>query len=107
MRRCTYRVDAVKSQLLQQTVNKQTCWMAPDIAGTEGNRKRFALPGFDEFLLGYKDRSAVLDTRHAQQCVPAASACSPRPSSSTDACRTWKRSIRKTAIEIGATPFSR
>jgi len=29
-----------------------------------------ALPGFDEYLLGYQDRSAVLDPEHADKIVP-------------------------------------
>lgn len=30
----------------------------------------FLLPGFDEFILGYKDRSAALPSSHAQKIVP-------------------------------------
>ena len=30
----------------------------------------FLLPGFDEFVLGYGDRSAILDPEHADQIVP-------------------------------------
>jgi hypothetical protein len=30
----------------------------------------FLLPGFDEFVLGYGDRTAVVEPEHAQQIVP-------------------------------------
>ncbi len=43
--------------------------MPPDIAPPEVTAA-FALPGFDEFILGYKDRSAVLDAAHADQVCP-------------------------------------
>ena len=100
-------LEAVRPQLLQETVNKQTCWMAPDIAVPKETASAFALPGFDEFLLGYKDRSAVLDAKHAQQVCPGGNGMF----ASTividgRVAGTWKRSIRKTAIEIGATPFA-
>ncbi|MEJ1229415.1 MAG: crosslink repair DNA glycosylase YcaQ family protein [Galbitalea sp.] len=29
-----------------------------------------ALPGFDEYLLGYRDRSLILPVEHAQRIVP-------------------------------------
>src|SRR4029453_402659 len=39
-------------------------------AGVPGPRTVLALPGFDEFLLGYTDRSPVLPPEHAQKVVP-------------------------------------
>lgn len=35
-----------------------------------GARSVLALPGFDEFLLGYRDRSATLAEEHAQVVTP-------------------------------------
>ncbi|MBP2373950.1 winged helix DNA-binding domain-containing protein [Paeniglutamicibacter psychrophenolicus] len=39
-------------------------------ASLHGARGMLALPGFDEFLLGYKDRSAALAPEHAQAVTP-------------------------------------
>ena len=53
-----------------------TCyWLSPDTAalldtGVPAGRLVLALPGFDEFLLGYKDRSLVLAPEHADRIVP-------------------------------------
>jgi hypothetical protein len=41
----------------------------------------FLLPGFDEFVLGYGDRSAVVVPRTPTASCPAATGCSGRPSS--------------------------
>ena len=41
------------------------------------------LPGFDEYLLGYADRSAPLAREHADSVVPGGNGCSCRRSSST------------------------
>ncbi len=38
--------------------------------GVPGSRSLLALPGFDEYLLGYQDRSLVLDPGHAELVVP-------------------------------------
>ncbi len=50
-------------------------WLAPATAallddGVPGQRTVLALPGFDEFLLGYADRSLVLAPQHADKVVP-------------------------------------
>ena len=49
--------------------------MSPETAalldsGAPGARSVLLLPGFDEFLLGYKDRSAVLPLEHSDRIVP-------------------------------------
>ncbi len=51
-------------------------WLSPetasllDSARAPGGRSVLALPGFDEFLLGYADRSLVLPPVHAEKIVP-------------------------------------
>ncbi len=54
-----------------------TYWMSPETAvdldgggQPPGARSVLALPGFDEFLLGYRDRSASLAPEHASRVVP-------------------------------------
>ena len=54
---------------------------APDAAA---RRPRWlALPGFDEYMLGYKDRSLMADRRLWPRSSPAATASSSRPWSAT------------------------
>ncbi len=45
--------------------------MARDAVAAEGEGVHL-LPGFDEYLLGYKDRAAVLAPEHAHRIVPGA-----------------------------------
>jgi hypothetical protein len=99
--------EAIKSNLLQETVNKQVYWLPADITLPEEQVSAFALPGFDEYLLGYKDRSAVLDSKHAEKVCPGGNGVF----ASTIVINgrivgTWKRTIRKSAIEIIAIPFA-
>lgn len=66
---------AVKDQLVELEFEGASYWMAPATAallddGVPGQRSVLALPGFDEFLLGYTDRSLVLPPEHAQKVVP-------------------------------------
>jgi hypothetical protein len=81
--------------------------MSPDITLPEFQASAFALPGFDEFLLGYKDRTAVLDCKHAEKVCPGGNGMF----ASTIVINgrvvgTWKRTIRKSSVGIIAIPFT-
>jgi hypothetical protein len=65
----------VKDQLVGLEFEGNSYWMSPATAallddGVPGQRSLLILPGFDEFLLGYTDRSLVLPPAHAQKVVP-------------------------------------
>jgi len=65
----------IKDQLVELEFEGASYWIPPETAsllddGVPGARTLLALPGFDEFLLGYKDRSLVLAPQHAQKVVP-------------------------------------
>ena len=66
---------SVKSDLIALEFDGTTYWLSPETAelldaGVPGQRSVLALPAFDEFLLGYTDRSLVLPRQHAEQVVP-------------------------------------
>jgi hypothetical protein len=65
----------VKGQLEELEFEGASYWLAPETAAlldgvVPGARTVLALPGFDEFLLGYTDRSVVLPAEHAHKIVP-------------------------------------
>jgi len=54
------------------------------------------LPGFDEYLLGYSDRSAVLDPADAQRICPGGNGMfSPTMVIDGHVTGTWKRTFKK------------
>lgn len=61
--------------LAQEVVGRQTYWLSPS-APAPGAPLASAclLPAFDQYLVGYKDRSAVLDPSHAKR-VNAGGGC--------------------------------
>lgn len=90
-----------------ETLNKQTYWMAQDVLLPKARQNAFALPGFDEYLLGYKDRSAVLDSAHAEKVCPGGNGVfASAIVINGHVVGTWKRTIRKAGIEINALPFA-
>jgi hypothetical protein len=67
--------EDIKGQLVEFQSGGTAYWMSPETAGLlddglPGQRTVLLLPGFDEFLLGYQDRSLVLAPEHANRIVP-------------------------------------
>ncbi|MDQ4046889.1 MAG: winged helix DNA-binding domain-containing protein [Actinomycetota bacterium] len=65
----------IRGELVELEFGGTEYWMSPQTAGlldgpVPGQRTVLALPGFDEFVLGYTDRSLVLPPKHAQKIVP-------------------------------------
>lgn len=65
----------IRDQLVALDVNGTEYWLSPETAelldsGLPGARSVLLLPGFDEFVLGYQDRSLVLPPEHADKIVP-------------------------------------
>lgn len=67
----------------------------------------FLLPGFDEFVLGYADRGAVLDPAHADHIVPGNNGMF-RPTVVSDGrvVGTWAWRGRGARRDVSATPFT-
>ncbi|WP_461187419.1 winged helix DNA-binding domain-containing protein [Arthrobacter sp. Z4-13] len=67
--------EDLKDQLVELEFEGTSYWLSPETAslldgGVPGQRSVLLLPGFDEFVLGYTDRSLVLAPEHANKIVP-------------------------------------
>jgi hypothetical protein len=64
------------------------------------------LPGFDELLLGYRDRSAVLEPQHAPRVCPGANGVF-RPTVAVDGrmVATWRAKVTRREIRFSYEPF--
>jgi hypothetical protein len=67
--------DQIRARLVELEFGGVSYWMSPETAsllddGVPGQRSVLLLPGFDEFVLGYTDRSLVLAPEHANKIVP-------------------------------------
>lgn len=66
----------------------------------------FLLPGFDEFILGYGDRDAVLPAEHANVITPGGGMFRPAVVSAGRVVGTWKHTGRGAKRALDATPFT-
>lgn len=100
-------VEMVKAQLAQEELDGQTYWFSAAAAGKKtATPAAFLLPPFDEYLLGYRDRSAVLDPAHAGKVVPGANGMfKPLIVIDGRVVGTWQRTLRKTKVIVRLDPF--
>jgi hypothetical protein len=101
-------LELVKAQLSQETVNGQTYWMSPDgPLGADDGSAIYLLPSFDEYLLGYKDRTTVLEAVHAQKVTPGSNGIFyPIIVIEGRVAGTWKRTFKKDTVVIEKKPFT-
>ncbi|MET0933194.1 MAG: winged helix DNA-binding domain-containing protein [Mycetocola sp.] len=89
-----------------------TTWYGPtEVLALErplpGGRSVHALPGFDENLLGYTDRSAALAAAHSQLIVPGNNGMFKSTIvAGGRVVGTWSRAEKPTSIHLTAMPFT-
>ncbi len=89
----------------------ESFWLSPESAalleGTvPGSRSLLLLPGFDEYLLGYADRSAALDPDHLGLIVPGGNGMfKPTIVAGGRVVGTWRRPSKANGAVVEPLPF--
>ena len=98
---------AVAGEHLEELVVDGTSyWMAPGLPDRV-SREVHLLPGFDEFLLGYQDRTASLAPEHAPLTVPGNNGMFlPTIVDGGKVVGLWRRKKIKAGLEITPQPFT-
>lgn len=92
------RLDAVEVEGVEHLMRPG---LEPDGDGVH------ALPGFDEYLLGYADRSAALAPEHADAIVPGGNGMfRPTIVARGEVVGTWSRDRGRAAVRVTADPFA-
>ena len=83
---------------------------ADEVSADAKRRARglFLLPGFDEYMLGYSDRSVALDAAHAQKIVPGNNGMfMPTIVARGRVIGTWRMGPSRSAMPVSPLPFAR
>jgi len=98
-------LELAKSTLKAVEVEGSQLWMDKSVA-TYDPPKALLLPGFDEFILGYKDRSAIMEPEHMQRVVPGNNGMFLATIIiDGHVVGLWKKTVRKSGITITLEPF--
>jgi len=97
-----------EAHLSREAMNGVDYWMphAPPLEG-DNMPPVHLLPGFDQYMLGYTDRSAALDPLHSQKIVPGNNGVfMPTIVVRGRIAGTWKRTLKKKGIAFETSPFA-
>jgi hypothetical protein len=98
-------LSMIKDELTEVTIDGTNYWFKTSDTAPQ-DTSAFLLPGFDEYILGYKDRSAALDPTHAQKIIPGNNGMfMPTIVLNGQVVGIWKRIVRKNDIQIRLQPF--
>jgi hypothetical protein len=100
-------LEMVKSELLSEVVENQTCWFSRQTPPAQKlAQTAYLLPNYDEYIVGYTDRSAVFDTSHAH-LLDARGNVLFQHTMVLDGrvVGTWQRTFKKGAVIIATSPF--
>jgi hypothetical protein len=98
---------AVQDQLECLTIEGKEYWLEPRNSPKADARTVHLLPGFDEFILGYTDRAAVLSPEHAKRLIPGKNGMflAAMVSATGEILGTWRRAIAKDAVTVSPEMF--
>jgi hypothetical protein len=101
-------VAMVASELQEERIGDTAYVVTKDaVAGPGSTRSVHLLPGFDEYLLGYTDRSVALDAIHAGAIVPGNNGMfMPTIVAGGRVVGTWKPVLNAKGNSVTAFPFA-
>jgi hypothetical protein len=82
---------AIQSHLVADVVNGETLWSPDEAPATLGTPCVHLLPAFDEYVLAYRDRTAVLDTQYSGRLNAGGGMLSPVIIVDGRVAGTWRR----------------
>ncbi|HEX4662548.1 MAG TPA: winged helix DNA-binding domain-containing protein [Candidatus Saccharimonadales bacterium] len=102
-----FGLEAIKGSLVSEKVDGIDYYL-PEIIEVDNQNVTQLLPGFDEYMLGYKDRSAALVELHAQKIVPGNNGMFlPTIVIDGQVVGLWKRTIGAKSVKINLLPFEK
>ncbi len=99
-------LDMVQAQLQRKDVGDQTYWLAQSDGRVKASTPPLLLPNYDEYIVGYADRSAVYDPAHADQLDARNNVLFMHTLLiNGQVIGTWQRTLHKSAVVIDLKPF--
>jgi len=100
-------LEMIKSQLEHEDLDHETYWFT-GLGKNEGaDTKAYLLPNYDEFTVGYTDRSAIFDAAHSGKLDSRGSVLAQHSIVlEGQIVGTWKRTLKKDSVTVDATLFT-
>lgn len=93
-------LEYAKAYLISEVIDGKEFWFAAGLPKSDASNVHL-LPGFDEYFLGYKDRSHIVNSLHATKVVPGNNGVfKPMIVQNGQVVGTWKRVIGKSNVAL-------
>ncbi len=103
---CRVALELVKDKLLSEKIDSATYWFTePTEEMVLRENQLFLLPAFDEFIISYKDRSAVLKYEDSTKTVSSNGVFRPVIVYEGQVIGLWNKTLKKGKIEISTDYF--
>jgi len=100
-------LDSIRSQLISRVENGQTYWFVDSSPPQTSSPKVHLLPDYDEYTVGYTDRSAIFDVSHTNKLDPRGSELAQYTIVLDGRIAgTWKRTMKKSKVIIELKRFN-
>ena len=101
-------LEAIKLQLSSETIDGEIYWLDPTIQAENSVPSNICLlPSFDEYLIGYKDRSASLvDPQYKKLSSLSTGMPNPTVIKNGRVVGIWKRTLKKQKVILAIKPFN-
>jgi hypothetical protein len=101
-------LEAAKAQLEHEVMGGQTCWFSTsEPSVTEASPTAHLLSIYDEYISGYKDRSAMVDEAHAARLWALGNALRFIVVVDGQVPGTWRRMLSRDAVVVETDIFRR
>jgi hypothetical protein len=99
-------LSMVTSHLLRETIDGQTYWFSPSTPSVQDlSQAAYLLPNYDEYTVGYTDRSAIFDALLTDKLDSRSGILTHAMVLDGQIVGTWKRTFKKNTVVIEANPF--
>jgi hypothetical protein len=100
-------LEMVKSNFIHEVIESKTYWFSTSTPFAKASSPTaYLLSVYDEYVSGYKDRSAIGDAEHTAKLVSLGNALTHIIVVDGQIVGTWKRTIRKGTVVIETNPFT-
>jgi hypothetical protein len=101
-----HALEMVKHDFVSETIGDQTYWLNNDaVIPATPKPSIYLLPAFDEYLIAYADRNAVIALKHQSHAFSNNGIFWPVIAVNGQAAGIWKRTVNKDTVAIEATFF--
>ena len=100
-------LEMVTSQLMREVIDGQTYWRSASLPSAKDlSQTIYLLPNFDEYTVGYTDRSAIFDVSDTEKFDTPGNVLNPTIVLDGLVVGTWKRTIKKQTVTLTPSLFT-